>query len=88
MKKTMAAPRLTDEELSRVLTAHAAGGLKRAGGYDSHGYPCCIQQARWQLLNLPQGQVFTPVTNWFDHNYEPSWTVEEFLAQLEARGLA
>jgi len=79
---------MTDEELSRVLTAHEAGGLQRGGNGRVVGYPCCIQQARWSIQKLPTRQVFTDITEWFDSNYQSTWTADEFLRQLERRGLA
>jgi hypothetical protein len=80
--------RLTDEELSRVLTAHAVGGL---GIFmPSAGLPCCLVQAAKLTTTGTIGYSKRDLRDaaWFDHQYEPTWTVGEFLAQLEARGLA
>ena len=92
--------KFTDEELSRVLTAHACGGLKSCGRYDVPAYPACIIQCACAINNLspieaddgcPKDLIrdtgqSTP--SWFDQNYDPRWTVEEFLEQLREQGLA
>ncbi len=80
-------PFLNAEELSRVLSAHAVGGLKRLGNARKQGYPACIVQAarvNWTGFapRLRDARV------WFDGNYERRWTAEEFIEQLEARRLA
>jgi hypothetical protein len=80
--------KLTDEELSRVLSAHEAGGLRRQGG-SVPGYPACIVQAAKQEFYGGDAACLMPlVTIWFDYNYRRSWTTDEFLAQLESQGLA
>lgn len=79
--------KLTDEELSRVLTAHEAGGLVRGGNILMPGYPACLAQvAKGSPTGLGHGLLDGAA--WFDSAYRQSWTVGEFLAQLEARGLA
>jgi hypothetical protein len=34
------------------------------------------------------GKFNLSTADWFDDNYTPAWTTDEFLAQLEAQGLA
>lgn len=81
--------RLTDEELSRVLTAHEAGGLKRCGKANQPAYPACLMQtSRCYGTSTEIPLSLWSKVRWFDGNYQPSWTTEEFLAALEARGLA
>lgn len=93
-------PRLTDEELSRVMTAHELGGLARGNGEwafpdnEARGYPCCLVQAArvsamaFHTVGETGDDRLEDAVGWFDTAYEPTWTVDEFLAQLEARGLA
>lgn len=83
--------RLTDEELSRVLTAHAVGELVRGGIAEGLAYPCCLIQAAracGRVLKDPEQRDLSVDACWFDLRYYRSWTVDEFLAQLVARGLA
>lgn len=77
--------KFTDEELSRVLSAHAAGLLGGAPGTK----PCLIQVAKL-LVTLTVGYSTEDAAAawWFDGHYGASWSCDEFLAQLEARGLA
>lgn len=85
--------RLTDEELSRALTAHEAGGLKRGYSQRSSAYPCCLFQAAFSIssfvdVDFSKDRWMNPGIDWFDKAYRSSWTTDEFLAALEARGLA
>ncbi|TAL29076.1 MAG: hypothetical protein EPN98_21795 [Phenylobacterium sp.] len=80
--------RLTDEELSRVLTAHEMGGLVRKGDTRAKAYPAClVQVAKESWTGFGFGHHIGDVY-WFDWSYRPDWTVDEFMAQLVARGLA
>lgn len=83
----------TDEELSRILTAHEAGGLMRVGEEGNLAYPCCIVQAGLAVTRIasPASCISDMVTRggwWFDGAYQQYWTTEEFLRQLEEKGLA
>lgn len=81
--------KFTDEQLSRVLTAHARGGLIRCGEVGA-AFPACLVQValecEYGLNEQPPDVVADSL--WFDRNYERDWSVEMFLCQLEIRGLA
>lgn len=83
--------KFTNDELSKILTAHAAEGLTRGGRYDFTGYPCCIIQAAHEIGNINLLQVYleelAPIVSWFDYHYEESWTVDQFLDQLVKQGV-
>lgn len=83
-------PRLTDEELSRVMTAHVLGELVRGGDYTAEGYPCCLIQAA-KVTNAvfdESNDLRDHAFNWFDTCYQKYWTDVEFLARLRERGLS
>lgn len=81
----MKPPKLTAEELSRVLSAHDAGGLITAGAYGYTGLPACLMQAaKVDEHAMPAN----PMVKWFDRNYQREWTVDEFLGELEWNGIA
>ncbi len=74
--------KFTDEQLSRIITAHELGELVQEG-YSATGYPCCINQAAYELCGLVDAYRVNPISgNWFDENYDPSWTTEEFIEKL------
>jgi hypothetical protein len=84
--------KLTEEELSRVLSAHDQGVLRTGGG--SQG-PCLMQAADCTFDKDSYAyiccDVLTPskeAAKWFDHAYVSSWTAEQFLARLILAGLA
>lgn len=84
--------KLKSEELSRVLSAHAAGKLRREG-YDPEFAPrvvCVLQAAHAMDEGGLIGSTFwdSDAAEWFDSKYIRTWTVDEFLRQLEAQGLA
>lgn len=80
--------KFTDEQLSRVLTAHACGGLTVAsGGYGYAGYPGCLFQVALEVDTIGECPDVTGM-DWFDEHYQRDWSVEMFLTQLEIRGLA
>lgn len=81
--------KLTDEQLSRVLTAHELGELETGELGGRPAYPACLIQVShlvWSTDEMNQGQFGAALD--FDGYYDGGWTVDEFLAQLEARGLA
>lgn len=82
--------KLTAERLSRVLTAHACDGLQRGGSFGETGYPGCLLQVGLELTHIPFALASEEgrAADWFDDHYESTWTVDEFLAQLQRRGLA
>lgn len=94
-------PKYTDVQLSRILTAHAQGGLMRGGRSNLPAYPACMNQAafassRGGCWGSPEGvragedtpHAFVPHASWFDLQYVTTWTEDELLRWLEARGLA
>lgn len=90
--------KLNEEELSRVLTAHALGGLEVLRGwndnhiYDRPGYPGCLVQVAFEISRLSEldglGLDGLGSAIWFDCNYDPNWTVEKLLFKLEEQGYA
>jgi hypothetical protein len=91
--------KFTDEELSRVLSAHEAGQLQRKGKYRD-GEACLLAAALpaqndaawgwdWGLWHsvFADGEL-RRIYRWFDESYSPAVTADEFLRQLEAQGLA
>ncbi len=87
--------KFTDEQLSRVLTAHELGGLKRGGAHQTNAYPCCLLQCAGAIMNsfaedahsVFGDESLVPTAVWFDANYQTTWTTDEFLDQLTAQGL-
>lgn len=80
--------KFTDEQLSRVLTAHARKGLVRAGE-DGPAYPACIVQVADECEHGYNSTAqSSTAAGWFDLNYQRDWSVEMFLTQLEILGLA
>lgn len=87
--------KFTDEELSRILTAHANGLLEREGecwfecevGCEVVGG--CINQFAYNEGNNGTAEKCNlEVANWFDANYNRSMSIEAFLAALERLGAA
>jgi hypothetical protein len=89
--------KFTEAELSRILSAHANGDMRRRGM--SFDYPecVCVMQAAYGALGEKSGfDIAKDLTtakqqeavHWFDRTYDSDWTPEQFLAHLEARGLA
>jgi hypothetical protein len=97
----MASKKFTAEQLSRIMSAHDAGDLKRYGmGQNGYQECVCVLQAAHgvePVKNLfgeeatflvANGGYDDDIVDWFDVEYDTTWTVDEFLVQLEARGLA
>lgn len=56
----------TDEQLSRILSAAAVGGLEALGRYGP-GLPCCINQAAYAIESaLDAYWVHSDAAGWFD----------------------
>lgn len=80
--------RYTDEQLSRILSEHAACHLQRFG----HGwYPgqdnrrCCVNQAAYNLDDEEEaGKMKHEATTLFDCHYRPTFTPEQLLRLLSA----
>ena len=88
------ARRYTAEALSRVLSEHAAGRLKRGGHelltwrFGGRICGCANEVAFNALKGDPKGPDVTfdinpRVGNWFDANYRRNMTPEELLAGIE-----
>lgn len=78
--------KFTHEELSRVLSMHDVGGLSRGSGAASYyeGQPVCLVQAAYNdHAWWGRGLAF----EWFDDNYDPTWTPDEFVEALDKAGL-
>lgn len=83
----------TDEELSRILSAHVNGEMQRfgKGGVCVAQAACGVSEQSDGLWTEPEPERETFMNNasiWFDREYKPDWTTDEFLAQLEAQGWA
>lgn len=86
--------RYDDVQLSRILSAHAAGELISGGqnwyvDWCDHEWRSCLVQAA-ELVPFPgrcHGRNQLAV-EWFDRNYNRNWTVDQFLRQLERVGIA
>jgi hypothetical protein len=84
--------KFTDEELSRILSAHEGGQLRRQGGWWDEGAPfCCVVQAA-KMEPRPDRAKFGlglySIAESFDDGYSPDWTTDQFLAWLESKGAA
>lgn len=82
-------PHFTNEELSRILSAHAGGQLKRYGadwGADNPIAGCVIQVSK--MVNNDFNLDAEPIASWFDTSYYPSWTPTYLLRRIEKRGRA
>lgn len=82
----------TDEELSRILSAHAGGQLKRSGEdwYDfafyGDGYMACIIQAgKCMAYAAEAARVDRDLARWFDRAYREHWTPARLLREIEKR---
>jgi hypothetical protein len=97
----MASKKFTAEQLSRIMSAHDAGDLKRYGMGLNRECVCVLQAAHgaeavknpmWYgtetTFLVANGGYDDDIVDWFDASYDTTWTADEFLAQLEARGLA
>jgi hypothetical protein len=88
--------KLNDEELSKVLTAHAVGGLVQGGSpsWTETGYPGCLSEIVFESFGVASIQPHyerdraLKMAYWFDVNYDANWTVDRFLVELEGVGLA
>lgn len=84
--------KFTDEELSRVLSAHEDGTLERGGGLWSCSdtdYAACILQVAKLVPHPFDACVFNEkLAYWFDDCYEPGWTAVRFFRELEKQGVA
>ncbi len=84
-----------DEMLSRLLTAHACGGLKRYGNYKIPGYPGCLYQIACDIDSFTDfntelkwdNSTDGPKMSWFDAHYNPTWTMEQFVQYLANKGI-
>jgi hypothetical protein len=89
--------KFNDEELSRILSAHANGELRRFGWHDTQRVvKCCINQAALGVDEFEemvkkgawQGSFLQRSLGFFDRNYNPGWPLGKFLRELEKQGLA
>lgn len=88
--------KFTDEELSRILSAHEGGQLRRMGeawcsvyGYLPDGYTACVIQAGKVVHSPSEASMHDyDLARWFDRNYEPAWTASRLLRELEKQGCA
>lgn len=95
MEKELQIEKLTDEELSRVLTAHEENALNRGGCYyakrrnnGGSGLGCLIQVAKADKNAPWHGDNLLPSAKWFDNNYQKNWSSDELLTYLENAGIA
>lgn len=80
--------RYTDEQLSRILSAHEAGKLRRYGGYpDEYGQQsgACVNQAAYLCYGKCEAYARNKrAAEWFDNNYSRKWTADQLLLYIEA----
>lgn len=87
--------KFNDEELSRILSAHEGGQLKRGGSHwpkNTINYQYCIIQVadlnpcsvhvKQRVCKLILPQYTNLLTIWFDNNYDPKWSTDEFIEKL------
>ena len=93
--------KFSDEELSVIMDAHEQGALEPQADI-RNGCVCLLMAAcgtgevpndltvGWDWTGWAKrfGESYTDIYEWFDAEYQDDWTADEFLAQLEARGLA
>jgi len=97
----MASNKFTDEQLSRIVSAHVNGELRRYGWNDTKPLAkCCINQAALGVDGFEKkslemcrngkwkGSLLDRSLSFFDREYNPGWPLGRFLRELEARGLA
>lgn len=73
--------KLTNEQVSKVISEHVAGNLRGYKNWTGLGYKCIVEVV-WGLDAFTAYCRHPDMTNWFDENYNRSWTPEEFLANL------
>ncbi len=80
--------KFTDEEWSRVLSAHEGGQLNNYGSaWEYGGSTACVLQAAsenaspWDVVSIDRD-----LSIWFDCHYEPTWRVSRLISGLEAQG--
>jgi len=72
-----------DVQLSTILGEHAAGHLRRNGG---HKY-WCIEQVAMNSCNVLERAYRRKCMDWFDKNYQSSWSPEKLLHAMAKQGL-
>ena len=80
--------KFTDEELSRILSAHANDELRPYGNTFARPNKCCVLEAAHTVNGYLSGKGDSSVSEWFDDNYNPGWPLGKFLRELERQGLA
>ena len=91
--------KLNDEQLSRVLSAHAEGRLEYLTAIETispaplRNLGCLMQVATMTIAQeepmFSWGHTdFADNTSWFDSEYRPAWSPEEFLAAMQKAGIA
>lgn len=79
--------KFTDEELSRIITAHENDVLV-IGGDAGLGYPACLMQAaKLEYFSGETYDLFPNEAEWFDKFYDSKWTTKEFIQKLTEQGL-
>lgn len=90
--------KFTEAELSRILSAHANGDMRRVGMTKEFPECVCVMQAAYGAKEAGWPGSFDIAKDtltdkqhaavaWFDDNYSYYWTPEQLLTLLEARGL-
>lgn len=86
LRQEVFTPYFNEEELSRILSAHAGGQMKRFNIVDS--LQCCVFMAaecdEQIYLNDPKWDIALA----FDSEYDSKWSAEEFIHWLSEKGLA
>lgn len=84
----MRSRKYTKEELSRILSAHSAGMLKKLRAWEFCGNKCCINQAAFNELfpddaELSYGNKAYRVAHCFDEKYSTNMSCEELLHMID-----
>lgn len=79
--------KLTKQELSAAMSAHAAGELGRGGYFRRDDGRMCLYQCA-HGNHYGHARVTVSVYEAFDRKYQPTWTPDQFLAWMEKVGVA
>lgn len=84
-------PLYTEEQLSMILSAHAAGWLINGGvhdfgidGFDGRYGGCINQIAFNEPLKVASIDMAPKAARWFDNHYSPDMPVSRLLHKLES----
>lgn len=82
--------KFTKKQVEKILTAHSLGMMKRGGEtWDnpscSEDPKCCIMQVVKEIPDrIAAYDSNKDAAHWFDLEYQPDWTPEQFVDALRA----